>query len=328
LAEGRLSWEQVVPAARMATPETDERLAEELVGVSPASIELMARAHRPPRPAPDRSGSWFTSRRDPGGDGIHYRGWAPTVEGARLCATLDHLARQGGPDPETGRWDPIHRRRGDALDELVAERAATDPAVGAAVRTRVVIHTEAAVVDTGQGAGRLGLSVVDPGGVNQVLCDAELTWICHDGAGDTVGIGRAGRHTPAWLAHRVIDRDLACRFPGCERPVRQLHHVRWWTRGGETTTGNLVGLCWTHHRAVHQGRWACTGDADHELTFTSPRLRRRFASRARPEWTPPRTTPARRRQVRMHLAPGAVPTAVRAVARAPDAATDAATDAA
>ena len=310
LAAGRLSWEQVVPAARMATVDTDARLADELVGVAATTIQLMARSRRPERGGTDRSGPWVRTRRDPGGDGVHVHCWLPTVEGVRLNAVLEAMARRGGRDPETGSWAPIDRRRGDALCEIVAGHTAGD----VTVRSQVVVHAEASVVDTGEGAGRLGLLVVDPEGINRVLCDAELTWVVHDGDGEAIGIGRYGRESPAWLARRVLDRDLGCRFPGCDRSIRHLHHVEWWSKGGETNTDNLVGLCWTHHHAVHEGGWTVTGDADGELVFTSPRLKRRLASRARPEWTPPRTTPLVRRRVRMHLAPRAVPAGARSAA--------------
>ncbi|HSL59478.1 MAG TPA: hypothetical protein VK866_16650, partial [Acidimicrobiales bacterium] len=109
----------------------------------------------------------------------------------------------------------------------------------------------------------------------------------------------------AWLAQRVLDRDLTCRFPGCERPIRQLHHVTWWSKGGETNSDSLGGMCWTDHGHMHKGGWNATGNADGELIFTSPRGRS-FVSRARPEWTPPRRTPAIRHQIVMHLAPRAL----------------------
>ncbi|MGQ0431067.1 MAG: HNH endonuclease, partial [Microthrixaceae bacterium] len=66
------------------------------------------------------------------------------------------------------------------------------------------------------------------------------------------------------------DRGL-CRFPGCGRRIRQIHHVRWWHRDdGPTDTWNLAGVCWAHHHHIHEGGWALDGNADDELTFTSP----------------------------------------------------------
>jgi hypothetical protein len=34
-----------------------------------------------------------------------------------------------------------------------------------------------------------------------------------------------------------------------------LHHIVHWVHHGETKLDNLVMLCWTHHRMVHQSDW-------------------------------------------------------------------------
>jgi len=33
------------------------------------------------------------------------------------------------------------------------------------------------------------------------------------------------------------------------------HHIEFWARGGPTRLGNLMLLCWYHHRCVHEGDW-------------------------------------------------------------------------
>jgi hypothetical protein len=90
--------------------------------------------------------------------------------------------------------------------------------------------------------------------------------------GTTVGIGRADRSIPRWLRRRIRRRDGGCcQFPGCGRRIRQVHHIRHWTRDeGPTDAWNLCGLCWYHHRVVHEGGWTIQGNADGELTFRSP----------------------------------------------------------
>jgi hypothetical protein len=43
---------------------------------------------------------------------------------------------------------------------------------------------------------------------------------------------------------------------------------------GPTNANNLVGLCWTHHRLVHEGHWTVTGNPEHhDLSFHSPQGR-------------------------------------------------------
>jgi hypothetical protein len=36
----------------------------------------------------------------------------------------------------------------------------------------------------------------------------------------------------------------------------------WWSHGGPTNIDNLVSLCNTHHRLLHEGRWRVRGNPD------------------------------------------------------------------
>jgi alpha-D-ribose 1-methylphosphonate 5-triphosphate synthase subunit PhnG len=69
-------------------------------------------------------------------------------------------------------------------------------------------------------------------------------------------VGRATRVVSPAQRTALAVRDGGCRFPGCDRPPAwcEAHHLRHWLHGGPTDLGNLVLLCWTHHRAVHEGR--------------------------------------------------------------------------
>jgi Domain of unknown function (DUF222)/HNH endonuclease len=68
-------------------------------------------------------------------------------------------------------------------------------------------------------------------------------------------VGRATRVVSPAQRTALSVRDGGCRFPGCDRPPGwcEAHHVRHWLHGGATDLDNLVLLCWTHHRAVHDG---------------------------------------------------------------------------
>ena len=66
---------------------------------------------------------------------------------------------------------------------------------------------------------------------------------------------------------------LACyyHFPGCPA-TRRLHghHVRHWVGGGEPSLDNLVLLCPTHHRLVHEGGFDVERLDDGSFGFTNP----------------------------------------------------------
>jgi hypothetical protein len=87
-----------------------------------------------------------------------------------------------------------------------------------------------------------------------------------DELGHLVDYGRTTYEPPADLAQYVIARDRPAEPPGCERPAAQsdLHHVQWWSRGGETNAANLVPACERSHYGIHRGGWTLTrvGEAD------------------------------------------------------------------
>jgi hypothetical protein len=72
-------------------------------------------------------------------------------------------------------------------------------------------------------------------------------------------------------------RDGGCVFPDCDRPLAwcEAHHVRHWLHGGPTDLANLVLLCRSHHRAVHEGGWRLRRGPDARLTAHPPHRQHR-----------------------------------------------------
>ena len=282
-AAGGLSWDQVRHATKFASSVDDDELARLLPGLSAHQIALMARQRRP---IPDTDANEahdnreFSWRRDHRRGGFTYRGFLPFDQGAAVNAALDRHAERAGPDPATGGWDLIARRRADALHDLATRAIAADPDPD---RATVVIHADAKVVD-GEvtGNGFLDDVAICQTSLLRSLCHARVEVAVHGPNGDTVGIARASQQIPAWLARHIGTRDLTCRFPGCERQIRQIHHIVHWANGGDTNADNLCGLCWHHHHLVHEGGWNVEGNPNGELTFVSPDRRRRLTSRPQP----------------------------------------------
>ena len=69
------------------------------------------------------------------------------------------------------------------------------------------------------------------------------------------------RGVSSW-AKEVYERDnWHCRH--CNSTVSlQPHHIKFRSQGGKDTLDNLVTLCWTCHRAVHDGFLKITIDPD------------------------------------------------------------------
>ena len=83
---------------------------------------------------------------------------------------------------------------------------------------------------------------------------ASLVVMTEDERGDVLDIDRKSRTIPPSMARALRTRDQGCRFPGCtNRCFVDGHHIKHWSAGGETKLDNLVQLCRTHHRLIHEG---------------------------------------------------------------------------
>ncbi|HEU5008417.1 MAG TPA: DUF222 domain-containing protein [Jatrophihabitantaceae bacterium] len=108
----------------------------------------------------------------------------------------------------------------------------------------------------------------------RLAADPSGTWrrLVTDELGHLIDYGRTTYEPLADLAQFVIARDRTCRAPGCERPAAKsdLHHVHWWSRGGNTNSANIVAACERIHYGVHEGGWTLVREQDGTTTWTSP----------------------------------------------------------
>lgn len=97
---GRLSADQLAPLARLATPESDHRWAEEGPGCTPAALEALVRETT--RLRPEEAASQHTRRSlwwwRPERGGLRLAGRLPDAEGEVVVGALRRLAEQAGPD--------------------------------------------------------------------------------------------------------------------------------------------------------------------------------------------------------------------------------------
>ena len=290
-ADGAISWDQIAAVTTFATPELDEWLAQIVPTMNAAQVEALARRRRVRKPndATDAHRErHFRRRRDPESGGFRYSGFLPAEEGALLNAVIDCRAEQIGPDPVTGEWEPYDRRCADALAGMARAEHEVDPGPDPHL---VVVHVDDEVLDgTVEGNAEIDGIPVPAETARRVACDAAIEHNVEGPDGTCVGVGRARYQPPRWLRRRIHRRDDdTCRFPGCGRRIRHVHHIEHWVHGGPTDSWNLCGLCWEHHHLVHEGGWTIKGDADRELVFTSP------TGRALSDRPPPLDRQVRRR---------------------------------
>jgi hypothetical protein len=186
--------------------------------------------------------------------------------GACLQAALDALMAPPAP----GEDGAFSQRRADALVELARQaldRGALPEVAGQKPHLSLVIRA-----DQG-GAARLGWAGLVPEQTAlRLACDSALTVIATGENGAIVEAGRGVRTVPPALRRALVARDGGCRFPGCDRPPDWTdgHHLKHWSRGGETRLANLVLLCRRHHRRVHEDGWRLAWAENGELLAAPP----------------------------------------------------------
>jgi hypothetical protein len=269
---GVLSWDQLRPLTRFATPEKDEQLSIEAPDMTVPQLYREARRHEKERRKRAESDHQIRSadmRWDEDGRGLQVEAWLPGEQGARF----EQAVRQRAQEIETDNaaLDPHGARLADALEELVTSSGAGESAA------TLVVHADAKVL-TGQTEPDAHHMAETESGVQlpqdairRLACDAKVEWVL-EADGRPLGIGRRGRMVRGALRRAVLHRDGAmCAVPGCERKSwLHAHHIDHWADGGPTNLDNVVTLCSAHHRRVHEGGWTIRGKPGRDLRFHDP----------------------------------------------------------
>jgi hypothetical protein len=104
-----------------------------------------------------------------------------------------------------------------------------------------------------------------------MACDCSLVHWAEDQQGNPLNIGRKSRGIPPAIRRALRRRDRGCRFPGCTcTRFVDAHHVQHWADGGETSVQNLILLCRTHHRLIHEGGYGVYINPEQHIHFTMP----------------------------------------------------------
>ncbi|WP_182347201.1 HNH endonuclease [Tomitella gaofuii] len=205
----------------------------------------------------DRRGGW-------NGIGVlscaHWLSWRCGIN-LRTARDQVRVARRLEALPLTRAEFERRRTAGDEPDLTGPPPADAAPAAVAMAETML------AVADAPADAPAAEVSfVVDHTGAHvedgPALGDAAASAAICSGSGRRIDIAggrvlRFGRRRrlPSSAQLRALHlRDGGCRHPACGR-IRFLHahHVRPWSHGGTTDLGNLILLCGTCHRALHEG---------------------------------------------------------------------------
>jgi len=131
----------------------------------------------------------------------------------------------------------------------------------------VTVHVDQSALAGGDGRSALPIE-----SVKRLCCDSQVLVITEDDKGEPLSIGRKSRIVPRALQRAVRARDNnCCIFPGCaNRRFLNYHHVKHWSRNGETSLDNLMLMCTRHHTLVHEGGFRIEKDFQDRWTFLRP----------------------------------------------------------
>ena len=171
--------------------------------------------------------------------------------------------------------EPISQKRADELARVVEGflvGVKNDSSSGD--RYMVNIHTDIETLkQDGTGAES---EVEDRGHIpaetsRRMACDCSAVHWQDNKRGELLNIGRKTRSIPPAIRRALKRRDHCCRFPGCTcQCFVDAHHIQHWADGGETSMDNLVLLCRTHHRLVHEAGFGVKHTAEKGTVFSLP----------------------------------------------------------
>ena len=296
--EGRVSYSKVRAMTRVATSKNEKKLLQIALHGTASHVETQVRLYRKTKRIEaleeenlrhgHRELSWYI-------DDDNYwvfKGRFTPEQGALLQKALEAAGdqlfdeQQQVPEVVSGEVsdnvpldrttpEPISQKRADELARVVEGfLAGVNNDQSGGDRYMVNIHTDIETLkQDGTGAES---EIEDRGHVpaetsRRLACDCSIVhW--HEGKhGEPLNIGRKTRSIPPAIRRALKRRDHGCRFPGCtcSRFV-DAHHIQHWADGGETSMDNLVLLCRTHHRLVHEAGYGVQKTANKGVVFSLP----------------------------------------------------------
>jgi hypothetical protein len=285
-ASGRLSFDKVRAITQVVTPADETIWVELALSVTASQLGRICREYRQALEANDpgvaerqlaRRGVWAESTDD---GMLRILALLPPEEGELVLRALEAvrvpLAPQDPEHPEAvpdPAYDRFAASRADALGRVCEQALESAAAEGgdAAPTHQVVVHVDVGLLTGEQAEGRCQLEGGMPLSVaaaRRLGCDCEVVALT-ERDGLPIDAGRRRRVVSPRLRRALESRDRTCRFPGCPVGSRRAdaHHLLHWALGGKTDLGNLVKLCKSHHRRLHDGIYRIRQRGRGELVF-------------------------------------------------------------
>ena len=292
LRKGELSYAKARALTRIATAENEGNLLHMALYSTGAQLERLVRKLRWVASVDAQTGERLDDRRYVHEESMENGMIRITAvlhpdEAALVMKALERAQTPpaGPPPPRGGDVDvsaeapptPALARKplADALVDVAESYLAHGESEGnGGERTQIFVHldqdplapdgTMAATLDDG--------TRVSSETLRRLACDAALVPCRQSPTGNVLDLGRRARTVNAALRRALWLRDRGCAFPGCtHHRYVHAHHIQHWLHGGKTSLDNLILLCSSHHRLLHDGGFTIKRVEDGALQFRNAR---------------------------------------------------------
>ncbi len=278
-ARGELTYSKVRAITRVACAENEQLMLAHAQHATAAQLERICRRYRGASLADAKRARelrHFAYSWDPEDGSLIFNGRLAPEEGALLLAALesgfDTVRAQRAHEVEDEGRDDRSPTNADGLVAVVeAALTSGERRSSGGDRHQLVLHVELETLAGGEGSAHIeGGPSIAVETARRLGCDASIVTLIEK-EGIPLSVGRKTRTIPPALRRAIYARDETCRYPGCEnRRFTDLHHIKHWADGGETSYENLIRLCTYHHGFGHEGGFTIEALAGDRFAFRRP----------------------------------------------------------
>jgi hypothetical protein len=215
----------------------------------------------------------FFSSRDNGDGTIDIHARVSRAIGVRLRTLLDSLAQPRKLSAENkGRKAPYDRLLGQAFTRVVETYDVDQLPRHGGHGTTVFITMSLEDLRNDLGTAALGFDgeKITAAEARRMACNADLVPVVLGTDSEILDLGRTARLAYP-VQHRALRlRDKCCQAEDCDAPAAwtEAHHLKPWSEGGLTNLANMVLLCASDHRRIHDADYGYERLPDGRIRFS------------------------------------------------------------
>ncbi|WP_406028054.1 HNH endonuclease [Nocardioides sp. NBC_00850] len=214
----------------------------------------------------------FFQSRDNGDGTIDIHARVSRTVGLRLRTLLDSLAQPRKLSAENrGRKAPYDRLLGQAFARVVETYDVDQLPRHGGHGTTVFVTMSVDDLRKDLGTAALGFDgeQITAAEARRMACNADLVPVVLGTDSEILDFGRTARLAYP-IQHRALRlRDKCCQAEDCDAPAAwtEAHHLKPWSEGGRTDLANMVLLCSSDHRRIHDPNYTYERLPDGRIRF-------------------------------------------------------------